>query len=70
MIPFSYYSDKFLNYVVIEKNYSNHTFINYRIDLKEFGDFLGSQKALDIKEIDYCKSYTFDKFMKETTKVK
>ncbi|MDP2922281.1 MAG: tyrosine recombinase XerC [Candidatus Omnitrophota bacterium] len=53
MIPFSYYSDKFLNYVVIEKNYSNHTFINYRIDLKEFGDFLGSQKALDIKEIDY-----------------
>jgi tyrosine recombinase XerC len=53
MIPISYYIDKFLNYLVIEKNYSNHTFINYRIDLEEFKEFLNSQGENDIKRIDY-----------------
>ncbi|MDD5195795.1 MAG: tyrosine recombinase XerC [Candidatus Omnitrophica bacterium] len=57
---FSYYIDKFINYLRIEKNYSPHTIINYTIDLKEFEQFLsGNQNAsaarvtLEIKEIDY-----------------
>ncbi|MDD5069961.1 MAG: tyrosine recombinase XerC [Candidatus Omnitrophica bacterium] len=53
MIPFSFYIDKFLNYISIEKNYSPHTFTNYKVDLVEFDQFLQSLGAKDIKEIDY-----------------
>ena len=56
MIPFSYYIDKFLNYITLEKNYSNHTAANYKTDLKGFEEFLnsrGRQAGEDIKNIDY-----------------
>jgi len=53
MVPFSYYIDKFLNYLAIEKNYSGHTVTNYKIDLKEFEAFLTTNTPKDIKEIDY-----------------
>ena len=53
MIPFSYYTDKFLNYLNIEKNYSSHTIINYEIDLRGFNAFLQSSGGKDIKDIDY-----------------
>ena len=53
MIPFSYYIDKFLNYLAIEKNYSEHTLTNYRVDLREFAGFLDRQKTKDIQSIDY-----------------
>ncbi|UCD15783.1 MAG: site-specific integrase, partial [Candidatus Omnitrophota bacterium] len=53
MFPFSYYTDKFLNYITVEKNYSHHTHINYRVDLKEFREFLESSNTTDIKKIDY-----------------
>lgn len=53
MVPFSYYIDRFLNYLAIEKNYSSHTITNYSIDLKEFEAFLVSHNSKDIKEIDY-----------------
>jgi integrase/recombinase XerC len=53
MIPFSYYRDKFLNYITIEKNYSPHTLTNYKIDLCEFEEFLNIQAVSDIKGIDY-----------------
>lgn len=53
MIPFSYYIDKFVNYLDIEKNYSNYTIKNYKTDLSEFGDFLNSRGGKDIKGIDY-----------------
>jgi len=53
MVPFSYYTDKFLNYLNIEKNYSPYTVINYKIDLKEFDAFLKQAGQKDIKEIDY-----------------
>jgi len=36
------YLDKFFTYLEIEKNYSAHTILNYRIDLEEFFKFLGS----------------------------
>ncbi len=35
------YLDKFFIYLEIEKNYSAHTILNYRIDLEEFLVFLG-----------------------------
>jgi len=42
--------DKFINYLKIEKNASNHTIINYTIDLKAFSSFLGEA---DIDSIDH-----------------
>lgn len=44
------YIDKFINYLKIEKNVSNHTVINYTIDLKAFSLFLGEA---DIDSIDH-----------------
>ena len=35
------YLDKFFTYLEVEKNYSSHTTLNYRIDLEEFARFLG-----------------------------
>ncbi len=53
MIPFSYYTEKFLNYVSVEKNYSPHTVTNYKTDLGEFNAFLKSRDESDIKRVDY-----------------
>ncbi len=54
MIPFSYYIEKFLNYLEIEKNYSSHTVINYKRDLEEFHSYLETNfKGIDVKKIDY-----------------
>lgn len=53
MFPFSYYIEKFLTYLTVEKNYSAHTHTNYKIDLRDFHDFLQSQGGKDIKTIDY-----------------
>ncbi|MDD5079328.1 MAG: tyrosine recombinase XerC [Candidatus Omnitrophica bacterium] len=44
------YIDKFMRYMEIEKNYSRHTLLNYRIDLEGFRAFLG-QAA--IENVDY-----------------
>jgi tyrosine recombinase XerC len=41
---------KFLTYLEIEKNYSDHTIVNYRIDLDEFFEFLNGQS---FKDVDY-----------------
>lgn len=35
------YIEKFIRYLEIEKNYSGHTILNYRLDLKGFAKFLG-----------------------------
>ena len=35
------YLNKFFTYLEVERNYSNHTTLNYRIDLEEFVGFLG-----------------------------
>lgn len=44
------YIDKFLNYLDVEKNYSKHTTLNYRIDLLEFATFAGETA---VEKIDY-----------------
>lgn len=62
MISFSYYRDKFLNYITVEKNYSAHTASNYNIDLREFEQFLESRGGKDIKQIDY---FLLRKFLSE-----
>jgi len=41
---------KFLSHLEVEKNYSSHTILNYRIDLEEFFDFLGNTP---FKDVDY-----------------
>jgi integrase/recombinase XerC len=65
MIPFSFYADKYFNYLAVEKNYSGHTVINYKIDLKEFEAFLQSQGGRDIKDIDYFLLRKFLSFLSE-----
>jgi len=44
------YIDKFMRYMEIEKNYSRHTLLNYRIDLEGFRAFLGES---GIENVDY-----------------
>lgn len=42
--------DKFTRYLEIEKNYSGHTILNYRLDLEEFRSFLGEHP---VEKVDY-----------------
>ena len=44
------YIDKFIRYLEIEKNYSKHTILNYRLDLLGFKGFLAD---LDLDKVDY-----------------
>jgi integrase/recombinase XerC len=44
------YIEKFSRYLEIEKNYSGHTILNYRLDLVDFAKFLGD---LAIDSVDY-----------------
>ncbi|MBD3264925.1 MAG: tyrosine-type recombinase/integrase, partial [Candidatus Omnitrophica bacterium] len=53
MIPFSYYAEKFIDYISIEKNYSPYTVSNYKADLREFENFIQSGEKKDLKNIDY-----------------
>jgi tyrosine recombinase XerC len=42
--------EAFLNKLSVEKNYSDHTLLNYRLDLEEFFKFFASD---DVKAVDY-----------------
>jgi len=44
------YIEKFIRYLEIEKNYSMHTILNYRLDLQGFNNFLGKT---DLEKVDY-----------------
>jgi tyrosine recombinase XerC len=44
------YIEKFIRYLQIEKNYSPHTILNYRLDLEGFRKFIGEA---DLEKIDY-----------------
>jgi tyrosine recombinase XerC len=44
------YIDKFIRYLEIEKNYSPHTILNYKLDLEDFKKFLGDAEW---EKIDY-----------------
>jgi tyrosine recombinase XerC len=47
------YIESFLNYLRTERNASEHTIINYSIDLREFAGFMGKQRTKNIADIDY-----------------
>jgi len=42
--------EKFTRYLEIEKNYSRHTILNYRLDLEDFQAFLGTSP---VERVDY-----------------
>ncbi len=44
------YVEKFIRYLEIEKNYSVHTLLNYRLDLEDFSKFIAHP---EIEKIDY-----------------
>jgi tyrosine recombinase XerC len=44
------YIEKFIRYLEIEKNYSGHTILNYKLDLEDFGRFLS---GTELERIDY-----------------
>ena len=44
------YIEKFVRYLEIEKNYSGHTVINYKLDLAGFNKFIA---GADLEKIDY-----------------
>jgi integrase/recombinase XerC len=44
------YIEKFTRYLEIEKNYSRHTIVNYRLDLTDFQNFI---KDIPLESIDY-----------------
>ncbi|MGA2774499.1 MAG: tyrosine recombinase XerC [Candidatus Omnitrophota bacterium] len=44
------YIGKFIRYLEIEKNYSPHTILNYKLDLEDFSKFLSPG---DIQKVDY-----------------
>ncbi|MCG2713462.1 MAG: tyrosine recombinase XerC [Candidatus Omnitrophica bacterium] len=44
------YIEKFMRYMEIEKNYSTHTILNYKLDLQNFSRFLS---GTELEKIDY-----------------
>lgn len=44
------YIEKFIRYLEIEKNYSGHTILNYKLDLGDFKKFLGESQ---VENTDY-----------------
>ena len=46
------YLDKFFTYLEVEKNYSPHTLLNYRIDLVEFAAFMGKTSVEAVEYSD------------------
>lgn len=56
------YIEKFIRYLEIEKNYSTHTILNYKLDLEGFKDFLG-ESALE--KVDYLSLRKYLAVLKE-----
>src|SRR3989338_8417716 len=44
------YIEKFIRYLEIEKNYSQHTILNYKLDLEDFSKFLA---GLELEKVEY-----------------
>ena len=56
------YIDKFIRYLEIEKNYSVHTILNYKLDLKDFQKFLGEAA---VEGVDYLALRKYLALLKE-----
>ena len=53
---------KYLSYLEIEKNYSSHTILNYRLDLQEFAKFAGQ---VTVDKVEYTTLRRFLAHMRE-----
>jgi len=56
------YIDKFVRYMEIEKNYSAHTILNYKLDLQGFNKFIA---GTDLEKIDYLNLRKYLAVLKE-----
>ncbi len=56
------YIEKFARYLEIEKNYSAHTILNYKLDLVDFAKFIGET---DLEKIDYLILRKYLGFLKQ-----
>ncbi|MCM8797414.1 MAG: tyrosine recombinase XerC [Candidatus Omnitrophica bacterium] len=56
------YIEKFLRYLEIEKNYSSHTLLNYKLDLNAFAKFLGDA---ELEKVDYLTLRKYLSVLKE-----
>ncbi|MFH0839013.1 MAG: tyrosine recombinase XerC [Candidatus Omnitrophota bacterium] len=56
------YIEKFINYLKVEKNYSEYTVINYTADLRFFNEFLCNKP---VESIDYLTLRKFLAFLRE-----
>lgn len=56
--------DKFLNYLKYEKNFSDHTIINYKIDLEEFYKYLDNKTTNEI-DINNIREYLKELYNKK-----
>lgn len=54
--------EKFIRYLEIEKNYSKHTILNYKIDLADFEKFLGDSS---LESVDYLALRKYLALLKE-----
>lgn len=62
------YVERFLRYLEIEKNYSRHTLLNYRIDLRDFTAFYSGQEPASIGYLEIRKYLAFLKEKKLTSR--
>lgn len=58
------YIEKFIRYLEIEKNYSSHTILNYRLDLEDFNKFLA---GTELEKVDYLALRKYLAVLKEKT---
>lgn len=56
------YIEKFMRYLEIEKNYSSHTILNYRLDLEGFKKFLADAP---LEKVDYLSLRKYLALLKE-----
>jgi len=56
------YIEKFIRYLEIEKNYSSHTILNYKLDLEDFNKFLA---GTELEKVDYLSLRKYLAVLKE-----
>lgn len=56
--------EEFIDYIRIQRNYSNNTEVNYLIDLEEYESYL-NKKRINYKNITYKEISLYTKYLKE-----
>lgn len=63
------YIEEFIDYIRVERNYSDHTETNYLIDLEEYESYL-KVKKINFKNIKYKEIADYIKYLKEDKNLK